>query len=176
MKLTSIKILNEINWRQDCQINSSLNFMLVAWIKQKHSGQAKIFCIKLQVTLEDLSSFFLWFIFVLFSAPKPPIYFYIGIHVATLPNYFSTEHCKIIFWAHQAFWPKAKANKTLFGPIKPTNPPVRRAYKGQSSFWKPVVLACISQSCRSNVPAVFCLLKQYTESLSPYTWLYWHVG
>ncbi len=35
--------------------------------------------------------------------------------------------------------PKAKASKTLFRPMKPTNPSVRMAYKGQSSFRKPAV-------------------------------------
>ncbi len=30
--------------------------------------------------------------------------------------------------------PNTKAGKTLFGPINPTNPSVRMAYKGQSSF------------------------------------------
>ncbi len=38
----------------------------------------------------------------------------------------------------EGFNPKAKAGKTLFGPIKPTNPSVRMAYKGESSFGKPV--------------------------------------
>ncbi len=33
--------------------------------------------------------------------------------------------------------PKAKANKTLFGAIKPTNPSVWMAYKGQIIFGKP---------------------------------------
>ncbi len=36
--------------------------------------------------------------------------------------------------------PKAKVGKTLFRPIKPTNLSIRMAYKGQSSFGKPVIL------------------------------------
>ncbi len=35
--------------------------------------------------------------------------------------------------------PKTKVSKTLFGPIKPTNPSVRMVYKGQSSFGKPEI-------------------------------------
>ncbi len=34
---------------------------------------------------------------------------------------------------------KVEAGKTLSGPIKPTNPSVRMAYKGQGSFRKPGV-------------------------------------
>ncbi len=41
---------------------------------------------------------------------------------------------------------KIKASKTLFGPIKPTDPSVRMACKGQSSFGKCGVYMCVGTS------------------------------
>ncbi len=45
-------------------------------------------------------------------------------------------------------FPKAKALKTLFGPIKPTNPSAWMAYKGQSSFGIIAVLYTY-QACKT---------------------------
>ncbi len=61
--------------------------------------------------------------------------------------------------------PTAKSSKILFGPIKPTNPSVRMAYKGQSSFGITAILYTY-RSCKT----LFRLIKTHQSKWPIKVW------